>query len=240
VRYFEHNGHCNRGTAASRNLGLSQAKGDYIAQLDADDVWFPHTLEQQVAILTSHPEAAMVYGNRQYWRSWTGNPEDRDSVSEHGIESNTLVKPPTLLTLIYGLGKTSNPDSDVIFRRDIAIRLGGFEESFRGVFEDQVFLMKVFLNEAVFVSNECWTRYRQHPDSCVAMAIKSGQYRTARISFLLWIEEYLSQHGMKGTQVWETTQKALWVYRHPITFRLLSLIKPIARRILPLPIRRWG
>src|SRR5829696_811917 len=39
VRYLEHPGHQNRGMSASRNLGVSQAKGEYIALLDADDVW---------------------------------------------------------------------------------------------------------------------------------------------------------------------------------------------------------
>src|SRR5215212_3295723 len=86
VRYVEHNDHENRGACASRNLGVRNAQGEYIALLDADDVWLPHKLERQLAILDSYPEAAMVYGATQYWHSWTGNPEDiqRDYVPNLG------------------------------------------------------------------------------------------------------------------------------------------------------------
>ena len=76
VRYLEHPGHQNCGMGASRNLGVRHAKGEYIALLDSDDVWLPHKLQQQVAILDSHTEAGMVYGLSQYWHSWTGKPED--------------------------------------------------------------------------------------------------------------------------------------------------------------------
>lgn len=99
VRYLEHANHQNRGMSASRNLGIRNAKGEYIAFLDADDVWLPHKLERQVAILGSQPEVAMVYGLVLYWYSWTGNPEDtqRDVPSKLLVQPNTLVKPPTLL-----------------------------------------------------------------------------------------------------------------------------------------------
>lgn len=60
--YLEHDGHRNRGTSASRNLAIRNAKGEYIAFLDADDVWLPCILEQQVAIMDSQPEAALVCG----------------------------------------------------------------------------------------------------------------------------------------------------------------------------------
>src|SRR5918997_3094056 len=76
VRYLEHPGHRNRGMSASRNLGIRHAKGEYIALLDSDDVWLPHKLQQQVAILDAAPEAGMVYGLSQYWHSWTGKPQD--------------------------------------------------------------------------------------------------------------------------------------------------------------------
>src|SRR5215217_4669680 len=70
VRYLEHPAHQNRGMSASRNLGIRHAKGEYISFLDADDVWFAHTLEQQLAVLSSHPEAGMVYGSSLYWFGW--------------------------------------------------------------------------------------------------------------------------------------------------------------------------
>src|SRR3712207_5555672 len=99
VRYLEHPGHENRGRSATRNLGIANARGEYIAFLDADDAWLPHKLQQQVAILNSHPEAGMVYGRTLLWYSWSGNPDDakRDSI-ESSTQLNTLFRPPALLT----------------------------------------------------------------------------------------------------------------------------------------------
>src|SRR4051812_43195551 len=59
IRYLDHDGHTNRGLSASRNLGIQQAAGDLLAFLDADDVWLPMKLSQQVAIMQDHPELAM-------------------------------------------------------------------------------------------------------------------------------------------------------------------------------------
>src|ERR1041385_4561494 len=99
VRYLEHEGHRNRGQSAARNLGMRSAAGELFAFLDCDDVWLPHKLERQVAILKLYPQAAMVFGAPQDWRSWA-RPEGTataDSIPEIGTLENTLVGPPQLL-----------------------------------------------------------------------------------------------------------------------------------------------
>ncbi len=222
VRYADHARHQNRGMSASRNLGIASARGELIALLDADDVWLPPKLERQAAILRAHPEAAMVYGATEYWHSWTGNPDDRlrDDVPDLGVQTNTLLRPPALLKLASPLGEAITPcPSDLMFRREVAERIGGFEESFRGIYEDRAFLAKVYLNEPVFVAGECWDRYRVHPDSCVSV-LQAGQHRAARLFFLNWLEAYLSDQGVDDPEIWKALDRALWPARHPVLHRL--------------------
>ena len=41
INYLEHSGHRNCGMNVSRNLGIKRSSGDFIALMDADDVWMP-------------------------------------------------------------------------------------------------------------------------------------------------------------------------------------------------------
>jgi len=220
VRYLDHARHQNRGMSASRNLGIHHAMGDYIALLDADDVWFSHTLEQQVANLEAHPTAALVYGPIQWWYSWTGDPADsrRDYVEKLGVRPNTLIEPPTLLSRFLR-DKAAVPSGLLVRRRAIE-QFGGFEDAFRGEYEDQVFCAKLCLYAPVFASSQCWYRYRQHADSCVSVGQKTGQTHSARLLFLNWLAAYLSHQGVKNRTVWWALQQEFWRYSHPTLFHL--------------------
>ncbi|MBD2778163.1 glycosyltransferase [Iningainema tapete] len=248
VRYLEHEGHQNRGMSATRNLGISKSKGKYIALLDADDVWLPQKLEQQVAILESHPEAALVYGQDLYWHSWTGKYEDlkRDFMPDLGIQPNKLYKPRELLTLCYPLGEASAPcPSGFLTKREAIEKVGGFEEAFRGMYEDQAFLVKVYLHFSVYVANECWDKYRLHPDSCSSNVERAGKYHSARLFFLNWFANYVSQQGVKDPKINQALQKALLPYRYQyyqvplFVNQLKTQVKQLAKQLLPAATKRW-
>lgn len=214
IFYLEHAGHENRGTAASRNLAIRRARGGYVAFLDCDDVWRPEKLRRQLEILQAEPRAGMVYGLSRYWYSWTGNAEDasRDYIPELGIAPNRLYEPPELVTLLYPLGQsTPPPPSDILMRRDAIDRAGGFEERFHGtygMYEDQAFLVKVYLTSPVFVSDEVWDQYRVRPDSCMNTARRAGDYREIRNVFLNWFRDYLHEHEVSDPAILAAVESA--------------------------------
>ena len=55
----------NAGCAQSRNLGIAEANGQYIAFLDSDDVWIPTKLEKQISIL-KEKSAQIVYSSYDF------------------------------------------------------------------------------------------------------------------------------------------------------------------------------
>lgn len=75
----------NGGTSVARNRGLSHATGNFIAFLDADDLWTPDKLELQLAALQKHPEAGVAYSWSRFMDE-QGNPSY--IVDEKFIEGN--------------------------------------------------------------------------------------------------------------------------------------------------------
>ncbi len=238
VRYLEHPKHQNRGMSATRNLGINNAKGEYIALLDADDVFLPQKLEKQVAILEAQPRAAMVYGSTQYWYSWTGNAKDseRDFFGRLGVNVDTLLHPPTLLTLFLKDPGILPCTCGLLARRQIVEGIGGFQENFRGMYEDQVFLANMCLKSPVLVESGCWDKYRQHPDSNSHIAISAGEYHPRKANpakhiFLNWLANYISEQGIKDAELWQALNKQLRPYRYPLAYKCWMLTKDLIRAV---------
>jgi glycosyltransferase involved in cell wall biosynthesis len=258
VRIIEHPGRENRGISASRNLGLHEARGRYVAFLDADDVWLPEKLERQVAQLEAHPEVAMTYGPTQRWFGWTGRPSDarRDLWMPTFVPSGSIVRPPDLLTLYLHTGGAAVPGvCSLLVRREAARSVGGFDDRFRGVFEDQVFYSRICLNYPVLVTDDRTTRYRQHETSCCARALRSGEYdpflpSTGRGRYLAWLRELLIQDRIVDRALWKALRRELRPYEHPLLRWRWTLVprlrlsakrrvKKLARQTLPAPLPRW-
>jgi glycosyltransferase involved in cell wall biosynthesis len=56
----------NRGLAGARNTGIRNARGDYIALLDSDDLWRPEKLSAHVAHLQARPDLGVSYSASEF------------------------------------------------------------------------------------------------------------------------------------------------------------------------------
>jgi len=238
VRYLNHAGHANHGMSTSRNLGLRHAGGEYIALLDADDVYLPDKLHEQVAMLDAMPDVAMLYGRTRYWFSWIGAAsEQSDSLTEAAPRLDTRIKPPEALAWYLRKEIYFPCTCSILVRRQALDAVGAFEESFRGTYEDMVFYSKLFLRFPVYVADQCWDLYRQHPASCWAVATSSGEYRQgwagpARLRFLRWLNDHLNAAEVRVPELrWLVRRKLLFYRFAPLVDRIRQSGHAVSRLV---------
>ena len=113
VHYLQQEKHIN-GSAA-RNAGIEAAKGEYVAFLDDDDVWYPDKLDKQMEVFSANPSVGLVYtGTRAIY------------VNDH-VSYSILPKHEGDLSRIILLENCIGTTSSVVAKKDIIVAAGKFD-----------------------------------------------------------------------------------------------------------------
>src|SRR5271166_2872475 len=122
----------NRGLSAARNAGERGSAAEYVAFLDDDDEWMPEKLARCVPVLDADPDCGLVY-TFALKVDPQGLPMASPDARPDGSESPTMKE---LLAQPWNV-----VPSQLVVRRDVFERCGGFHERFITSCEDLYFLL---------------------------------------------------------------------------------------------------
>jgi glycosyltransferase involved in cell wall biosynthesis len=112
----------NEGVATARNLAIAHAYGEFIAPLDADDIWHPRKIEKQIAVMEDGGNRiGLVY-------CYSRQIDEHDIITpQEGQQSNARGDVYSLLVLSNFVGNASSP----LIRRTYLQEVGGYDSSLR-------------------------------------------------------------------------------------------------------------
>src|SRR5260370_1463016 len=119
VRYLYQD---NQGPSAARNRGIAEANNEFVAFLDADDVWHPRKIALQMAGFDSDPAFGLLGTKAIAWPAEAFPEIDNSKPS------------PPLIRVSWSQLAVRNPfiTSSVIIRRELWEKAGGFDLALRG------------------------------------------------------------------------------------------------------------
>lgn len=140
------------GRSASENIGISYAKGEYIAFLDANSIWEPEKLEKQMAVMANADESVCaVYGIVEYYHD-----SDKKYVPSENL--NIVYKQGNVYPFLCLQQMIGFPS--LLVRKETVYQTGGLNERLRAL-EEYDFMIRIaqsgyfcFIDEVLAVSCE--------------------------------------------------------------------------------------
>src|SRR6516164_2798294 len=168
----------NRGECGAMNVGIQEARGDYIAFLDADDEWLNNKLSKQIPIIDSHPEMSFISCGGE------AIAPDGSVVAAFGLDRPSCSSGDFWRAL---LAKSQVAKPSVVARRAKLLEVGGFDETLKISGDQDMWIRLALAGEVGFVP-QVLVRVHDTPDSLMK------RYGVREEKFLLpMIREHLSR-----------------------------------------------
>jgi glycosyltransferase involved in cell wall biosynthesis len=220
----------NRGLPGARNTGIRHAQGEYLAFLDADDIWLPEKLEKHIEHLESSPAVGVSF-SRSAFIDEAGNPLG-------------IYQMPKLTGLTPGHVLCRNPISNgstPVIRREVfeAIR---FQDNLYGTVEDFYFDDNFIHQEDI----ECWIRIaiQTHwqiegiPEALTLYRVNSGGMSAKLLNNIEYWERMVEKTRSYAPEVvakWENPARAYqlrYLARRAVTLKDSSMALQLLHQAL--------
>jgi glycosyltransferase involved in cell wall biosynthesis len=192
----------NQGVAAARNHGLSLARGEWVAFVDADDIWLPGKLKAQFDEMAATPGCRMSYTAWQVWPSVAPEPDAGylAQLAELAGDSNRWsgatgwIYPQLLLDCVVWT-------STVLAQRSLFAEIGDFDTTLR-LGEDYDLWLRASRVTPIQRVAHPYALYRTHPSS-ITRSVPTDNYR-ARV-----IRRALANWGVRSPDGRQADKRAV-------------------------------
>lgn len=189
----------NSGESVARNRGIDEARGEWIAFLDADDLWHPRKIELQLASLLDAQDLNPVCAHTGFYNfgEWTNAPEPRPYEGCRQLELAELLMFPV-------------NTSSALVRADLAVRFPEWTKAG----EDSLFFAELSLEGPFCYQPEPLTGYRR----------RSGQ-QTSNVSHLTSAHASLMKWLELHPEIGEEKKKTVLAQVRAMLLRCLEVLK---------------